>query len=241
MFNVNGIADFKNVSEEDKEYIEEKLSLVNKRYGNDVAIGLAYESIASIGLARHIFDFAIILKTGSSDYINDVAAKAIALSREGVYYRRQAIQAFERFFEIETENFVEDKTVNVENSIAVTLFSDWFLHSELSMLYEREYEFDKAIDQLRLCIKYSEGRNPADFTRIGDILIKSDMQEAEKYYNKLFESKYYKMHEYAFDCAYGRLKEKIASGYIYRPRKNKKAPILSDAQLIATSAAKCLM
>lgn len=240
MFNANGIADFKNISDDDKEEVAKLLSLADARYADDAAIGLAFESMPTIGLARHIIDFAIILKCEKSDYINDVVALAIALSREGAYHRKQAIQAFERYFEKEPEE-ADAKECDDGNGVTITLFSDWYLHSELSRLYEQEYDFNKAIEQLKLCIKYSRGNNPADFTRIGDILIKSDIREAERYYDELVKSEYYELHKYAIDYVQNELKEKIASGYVYRPRKNRKAPTLSEAQTLAISAAKCLI
>lgn len=210
------------IGEEEISYIEETLQRVNKDYEEtDSAIGLAYETVPAIGIAGHILNQLIYIKFKDSDRPRDIIAVAVALAREGAYYRKTAIEYFERYFDNECE----------------TMFDDWTLHSTLAILYENEYEFDKAISQLKLCIVSSNGENPADFTRIGDILIKIDVNKAKEYYDSLIKSAHYEKHKYTLDFAYENLKEKIAKGYVYKPRKSKKPLELSEQQRLVAEAA----
>lgn len=207
---------------EEISYIEETLQCVNENYEEaDSAIGLAYETVLATGIAGHILNQLIYIKFKDSDSPRDIIAVAVALAREGAYYRKSAIEYFERYFDNECE----------------IMFDDWTLHSTLAILYENEYEFDKAISQLKLCIKYSNSENPADFTRIGDILIKVDVNKAKEYYDNLIKSTHYEKHKYTFDFACESLKEKIAKGYVYKPRKSKKTLELSEQQQLVAEIA----
>ena len=251
MFNYNGVYKFNSaidelIDEDTRDFIVRKLKYVDSNYSEeDACIGLMYETMPTAGISGRLLNFMVIVKCLRSENPKDMLAVAIAMSREGAYYRPQAIEYFEKYFKSNCKlPFMPGNCYRGENDDEYqsrSLFSDWFLHSELSRLYEQEYKFDKAVEQLEECIKYAKGGNPADFTRIGDILIKIGTQNAKQYYDKLFKSKYYEIHQRTFDHAYEKLEEKIASGYAYKPRKNKKPPQLSDHQLLALGAAPCLI
>lgn len=69
---------------------------------------------------------------------------------------------------------------------------------------------------------YSNENNPADFTRIGNILIKKDTSLALDYYHNLMENKkLYNKHKRAFDLAYNDALKKHQDGYKYISRKRK--------------------
>lgn len=222
------------VGDEEFEYIFDKLHFVEENYTNsNLAFGLACETDPTIGLARHILSQLIFLKYKESDNCLEILAVAIALSREGAYYRRSAIKYFEKFFSLE----IDDK----DAELISTRYSDWYLHSILADLYEKEYEFQKAVNQLEKCIQASGGQNPADYTRIGDILIKCDIQQAKEYYDELLNSECYNLHKYTFDYAYSELCKKINAGYVYKKRSSKNRNTLSDEQILYAKVAEYLI
>lgn len=221
------------IGEEGITYIEEKLRLVNENYAEaDSAIGLAFETESTISVSRHILSQLIFIKFKDSDCPRDILSVALALSREGAYYRRSAIFYFEKYFANPSDLKLERSHYQ-----PIEAFKEWQLHSTLATLYENEYEFEKAIAQLELCIKCSHGENSPDFTRIGDILVKIDINKAEEYYCRLMKSPYYDKHKYDFDYSYELLKEKLDKGYVYKPRRSKKAIEISEQQLLAQKAA----
>lgn len=131
---------------------------------------------------------------------------AFAYSWKGASQRLNAIQYFEKFLET---NFQIKANFNIE----------WTLFSTLANLYEKEYMFEKAIVCLKKLIKIDNASNPADFTRIGDILVKIDINKAEEYYLKIMNNDKLKQHKRAFAYAFEDVIQKKAKNYVYKPRK----------------------
>ena len=129
----------------------------------------------------------------------------------GAKYRLKAIEYYEKFL----GNPLFPKIVGHNP------FSMWSIHSSLATLYEKEYNFEVAISYLKQCISDNNGSNPADFTRIGDILVKIDVHKGVEFFRYLIDSPFYEQHKYTFDCALKNVLEKEQRGYVYRPRPRK--------------------
>ncbi|MBP1546332.1 MAG: hypothetical protein J6A37_07010 [Oscillospiraceae bacterium] len=176
------------------------------------AIKIMFDNIATVGEDRHVISRRVINNySDSEDPLNKLAC-ALAYINEGASYRKQAIACMEFYFSHPVE-LPKQKNNN-------PYFSMWYLHSELSKLYEKEYLFDKAIAQLELCIECCDEINCADFTRIADILVKKDsVSDALQYLEGIKNMEVYKSIKYAIDCKYNELLDKKAKGYVYNPRK----------------------
>lgn len=182
------------------------------------ALKIINDNFATIGQQRHKISQSIINDFLNSDNPLDKLACGFAYIIEGAKYRKQAIECFEFYF---------NNLVPIPKEFRC--ISDWSLHSSLSKLYEKEYMFDQAIEQLKLCQKCNYGNlcnidyiNSADYTRIADIIVKRDgVDEAIKYISDLKKEKIYLKIKYAVDYEYQKLIEKKKKGYVYRPRKKR--------------------
>lgn len=180
------------------------------------ALKTMYDSIGTIGESRHIISRSVISQCADSSNPLDILATAIAYSREGANFRKQAIIYYEKFLRL------SNNTPNTENrNINVPLFGRWSIYSDLGKLYEREYEFQKAIECYKKLIIESKGTNPADYTRIGDVYAKIDISMCIEYYRKLQSQESYLLHKHAFDMKLSEALERQRMGYVYRPRKRK--------------------
>ncbi len=178
------------------------------------ALEIMHQNIATIGEKRHTISRYVISNFSNSvDPLNQLGC-GLAYINEGAAYRKQAISCLEFYF---ANPLPLPKQPN-----GFPYFTQWYLHSELSTLYEKEYMFDKAIEQLELCQKYPDftGINSADYTRIADIIVKRDgVDEAIKYIKDLKKKSVYRKIKSDVDYTYHELLEKKAKGYVYRPRK----------------------
>lgn len=184
------------------------------------ALQQAYNNNSVIGEDRHINNRRIIDKYKSSDKPLDILAVAISYEREGASYRPQAIEYFERFLSNPAPIPIIPNAYTIDRK-PKPMFSYWMIYSRLAALYESKYEFEKAIKYLRLLPKESNYDNPADFTWIGSVLIKIDVNEAVKYYQELKTQPVYNKFKRIFDNAYADVLDKQAKGYKYKPRKRK--------------------
>lgn len=180
------------------------------------AIKIMYDNIATTGEERHRISKNIISEFKNSDYPLDKLACGLAYINEGAAYRKQAIECIEFYF---SHNNVE-MPVNHNN---FPYFSEWTLHSELSKLYEKEYIFDKAIQQLEFCIQCDRSEpNCSDYTRIADLLVKeSDVETAIRFLDSLKDLPFYVKIKYGVENKYKELLDKKKKGYVYKPRKRK--------------------
>lgn len=181
------------------------------------ALQQAYENDSVIGKERHINNQKIIDQYISSNKPLDILAVAISYEREGASYRPQAIEYFERFLSNPAPIPSVPHAIT-EDHKQKPMFSYWMIYSALATLYEREYDFENAIKYLRFLPKESNYDNPADFTRIGDILLKIDVDKAVAYYKDLKSQPIYKKFAKCFDRAYADVLDKQAKGYKYKPR-----------------------
>ena len=180
------------------------------------AISQIGESYSIIGESRHTIARNVIEKYANSKKSLDQLALALAYEREGAKYRQEAIKCFEFYFE-------NPKPVPKNPHTKKPYFTQWELHSTLSTLYEKEYQFDKAIKELEKCIEINKHDvNGADYTRIADILVKSSSVDvAIAYLEDIKKKPVYKKIKNAVDYCYSNLEKKKATGYKYKPRKKK--------------------
>ena len=181
------------------------------------AIQLAYNNNSVIGTDRHTNNRYIIDKFKSSNKPLDILAVAISYEREGASYRLQAIEYFERFLSNPVSIPIVPHAYTVYGQ-PKPMFSYWMIYSTLGSLYERENNFEQALKYYKLLPKESNYDNPADLTRIGDILLKIDVDKAVAYYKDLKTQPIYKKFAKCFDRAYADVLDKQAKGYKYKPR-----------------------
>lgn len=174
---------------------------LNKPYENS-ALTTILENYSIIGPERHQLAQNIIFKYSSSTDPLDKLAVAIAFQWKGANHRPSAIKFYEEYLSSGTNT---------------DLIDTWIIYSDLATLYEKEYEFEKALEYLEKLIIYHN--DYIAYIRIGDIYIKQDVSKAISYYEKLLKEPFYKDNKHMFDCAYAATKEKQARGYVYKPRK----------------------
>ena len=171
------------------------------------ALEQTFDKFSYFGEEKHKFNNKIIDKYKNSSNSDDILAVAIAYLGEGSQYRKESIKYFENFLKFPSRQ---------------SYFSAWYIYSSLATLYEKEYLFDKAITCLQILIKLDNGSNCADYTRIGDILVKIDVDKAIDFYEELKKEDVYNKYKQIFDTKYKEILLKKQKGYKFKPRKNKK-------------------
>ena len=169
------------------------------------------DNYSIIGSERKALSESLIDVYKTARYPWDNLSVAWAYENLGAKYRPKAIEYYERFL----ENPIFPKIVGHN------CFSLWYIHSSLSTLYEKEYNYEVAISYLKKCIDDNRGSNPSDFTRIGNILIKIDTHKGVEYFRSLINSPFYIQHKRTFDLALADALEKENRGYVYRPRRKR--------------------
>lgn len=173
------------------------------------AIDVIIENFGTIGSERKEIMLSVIQKYSHSDAPLDVLGVAYALYYSGAKYRASAIEYFEKFL------------ASPVDLCKLSCVSNWQVYSYLSILYEREHQYEKAILYLKKCIEADNGTNFADYTRIGDILVKIDIYQAEQYYKQLLNNSALIDYKPQFEYAFNEVIQKKKIGYVYRPRKKK--------------------
>lgn len=184
------------------------------------AIELAYDNTPVIGEQRHINNWNIINNYRQSENPLDILAIAISYEREGAKYRKEAISCYEKFLTNPTETPILPNRY-LEGQKPVRMFSNWQIYSSLATLYEKEYEFAKAIKYLKKLPKESGYKNSADYTRVGDVLAKVDINECVSYYENLMTTTTYKKFTSTIDYKYNEALKRQSEGYIFKARKKK--------------------
>lgn len=184
-----------------------------KTYDN--ALHMISDNFGIIGPERHEIARIIIENYQYSQEPFDILGVAYAYLWQGAKFRKVTINFFEEYL-----------SFHIENKITYPCISEWSIYSNLATLYEKEYEYEKAIECLKQCIKIDQNSNAADYTRIGDILIKIDINKAEDYYLELLNNNRLKDYKRQFAYALDDVLEKKKQGYVYKPRgKIKKIPV----------------
>lgn len=183
---------------------------------NTIGLRRAADNSAVIGEARHKNNRAIIAEYENSNNPLDILAVAFSYEREGAEFRKQAISYFEKFLANPAPIPLHSHLFS--NGKPAPYFSYWCIYSTLAVLYEKEYDFENALKYLRFLPKESNYNNPADYTRVGDVLVKVDVHQAVEYYESLKKDTIYKTHKRVLDIAYQDVLEKQKCGYKYRPK-----------------------
>lgn len=170
------------------------------------ALEQTFDKFSYFGEEKHKFNNKIINKYKNSSNSDDKLAVAIAYLGEGSEYRKESIKYFEDFLAFPSNQ---------------SYFSTWYIYSSLATLYEKEYLFNEAISCLQTLIKLDNGSNCADYTRIGDILLKIDVNKAIEFYEDLKKEAVYNKYKQTFDTAYKEVLLKKQKGYKFKPRNKK--------------------
>ncbi len=173
---------------------------------NADALQEVFDKCSYYGEEKHIFNNQIINDYKNSTNPNDNLAVAISYLGEGAINRKDAIIYFEKYLNNPTDQ---------------TYFSDCYIYSSLANLYECEYMLDKSIAYLQKAIVADTQYSYFYFVRIGNVLLKKDVNLAVEYYEKLKKESIYKQYKEKFDSEYKKMIEKKEKGYVYKP-KNKK-------------------
>lgn len=179
-----------------------------KTYEN--ALQIIADNYAIIGKERHELAAMVIDKYKSSTEPFDILGVAYAYLWQGAKFRQDAISYFEKYL-----SEYSDIDLNCH------CIKRWSVYSDLATLYEKEYKYQKAIFCLQKCIAIDDHSNAADYTRIGDILVKEDMSKAEEFYVKLLNDTKLNKYQRQFAYALNEVIEKKNRGYVYRPRNKK--------------------
>lgn len=219
-----------NLDEQENQFINLFMKNSLEQYqDHNRAISMSSSTEALIGNARRILNDIIVEIYKNSEAPLDILAVALTYARTYASNRPLAIQYFERWLERpEKPPKIKCYAHNYFGSHASRdSYSFWAIYATFATIYEKEYEFEKAIQCLYNCIDFNNKSNPADYTRIGDILIKIDINKAEDYYIKLLNDNTLKKFERSFAIALENVIEKKNRGYIYRPRRKKTMQKLS--------------
>lgn len=173
------------------------------------------------GNRKHEVNRKVIRNYSESLYPLDQLAVAFAYTGEGTKYRLEAIHFFEEYFKHPVPVPVHKN--QYINGKPRPYFSQWRICTTLGNLYESEQIYDKAIHYFELAIAANGGENSSDYTAIGSIYEKQDINMAVQYYESLkLNRKVWKQHQQVFSTAYKNVLCRQKEGYTYRPRKRKK-------------------
>ena len=220
-----GYYDFTMLTNDERNYILEKLNEAENKYSGDYsAIGLCFVSISTVYKPGYIMPQIVILKYGNSEKPLDLLAVAIAYSKKGARYRKKAIEYFEKYY----ENPIPAALPNSE----YPLFDERYLALNLSDLYEKEYEFEKAVSVLNGYLQNVNSKDMVFIEKIGQILVKIDINKAVSYLESMI-AEYPEQH--SIKSTYNSALEKQQKGYVYKPRKSKpkEEDIIIDEQIDA--------
>lgn len=171
------------------------------------ALHMISDNYAIIGKERHELAALIIDECKFSTEPFDILGVAYAYLWQGAKFRKEAISYFEKYLSEYSDIKISYNCIN-----------KWSIYSDLATLYEKEYKYKEAIFCLQKCITVDDHSNVADYTRIGDILVKENINKAEDFYVKLLNDpklgKYKRQFAYALD----EVVEKKKRGYVYNPR-----------------------
>lgn len=170
------------------------------------ALTQVFNAYSFYGEEKHIFNNKIIEEYSNSNNSNDILAVAISYLGEGYKYRMQSINCFEKYLKYPSNQ---------------NYFSNWFIYSSLATLYEQEYMFKEALTCLQILAKLDNNSNCADYTRMGNVLAKIDINKAVQFYEDLKKEDFYNKYKTTFDKAYKEMLLKKEKGYKFKPRKNK--------------------
>lgn len=207
----DGSYDFTILTNDEINCITEKLQEAEEKFPKEhQAIGLMFLSSIVVYKAGYILPQIVISKYSNSENVLDQLAVALAYSRKGAEFRSRALEHFEKFNLNAIHNMPQSNGYPLYTNNTITLiFAD---------LYEKEYQFDKALDMLNKIVTEDDLRTRE---KIGNLLVKIDINRAVDYFKKLTD---YCPDEFSIADAYKKALEKQQKGYVFKPRKSKPKP-----------------
>ncbi len=169
--------------------------------------------IAYLYRNKYLIEQIIIEKYSNSDSLYDNLAVGLAYKEKGAAYREQAIHYIEAFI-----NKANDTDWNNIKKVNNEEFKKAKILYILSELFEKEHFWDKAYEYAVKAKKASRSKN-INYDRVGDVLVKIDINKAVEYYEKEAnkESPFKEMYQNKLEKAI----EKQKKNYKYKPRKVK--------------------
>lgn len=208
--NADGGYEFSCISPDENETIISALRTADQAPANQRGIVLAFITEAIVYKPRYVISQIIIEYGKYSEYPLDRLAKAIAFSRKGAAFRKDAISDFEEYF-----NRPDIDNMPVRNGRKI--YSDAHIFVTLAELYEKEYQFEKALDTWKKAAAAGWDSGIC-VSNIAGILSKIDISKAVAYLEE----------EIAKDSAPAYLnktledyKAKAAKGYVFKARARK--------------------
>lgn len=222
----DGKYDFTMLTDDEKKYIDLKLSYVNANYSTRFrAIALADLTKSSVYKPSYIFNEYIIKKYSSSTNPLDELAVAIAYERKGAKYRKQAIEYYKRY-EQHPEN---TKDPNSDNYLCNYID----IHSSLATLYEKEHLLEDALKEAQIVMSNSP-QIYKNVEKIGNILTKMNINRAVEFYQDCLSSESIDENFKSYiESLYKKSIELQQKNYVYKPRKIKpnQNDIIIDSQI----------
>lgn len=161
----NGLYDLKNFSTHEEETIKHIYNLIKLKYPEEYqSLGLANESYAIKYKPRYIlFEIIIVLYSKSDSYI-DMFAVALAYESKGAFFRKQAIEYFEKS--------IKHIKPNIMNEFVS--YMPLHVYTMFSKLYEQEHDYANAIYYIKEAKKYADKSNKYFDRKINDLQDKAN-------------------------------------------------------------------
>lgn len=159
----DGRYDFTRFSAYEESVIKQVLINSRKKYPPIYqAIGLANESEVIVYKPRYVLFEIITIKYQDSVNPLDMATVSFAYQSKGAHYRKEAL----RYYEAAKDN-LNLSELNEFSCISVLSFM-----SKIADVYEREHEYQKAIECFQIIVRTNEGNTEYFRQRIEDLRIK---------------------------------------------------------------------
>ncbi len=210
----NGDYDFTVLTEDERNYVQVTIDYANSLYDEKhVAIGIMHISKLAVLKPSYIINYYVMLKYADSDNPLDIVAVAVAYSKMGAQYRSQAIMYLKKYFENSCDLSIPDSDGY--------FFDEPFLHKQLALLYEKEYQLQEAVSEWEKAIKQYK---PTYDSVVGlcEVLSKIDINLAVERYKEYLSSSELSENDKVFlESPMRKAIEKQEKGYVYKARKSK--------------------
>ncbi len=207
--------DFTTFTRQEKRFINSVLKDTVKKYPKEYhAIGLAKESQAVIGKARHVLHDIIVLAYGDSPRKLDKYAVGLAYATKGAFHRTEAIRYIEEAI---------SQMDNADFTFVHPLHGRWGIYGLLSELYEKEYDIDKALYYSQLVPMHRDDVTVYDPLRIAALYKKKDVNLSVKYLSEVLGAPMYSRYQDVLLKELHSAQAAAEKGYVYKPRKSKQA------------------
>lgn len=212
----SGVYDFENFSQDEINTIVSVLENTRSKYPRKhQAIGLAIESQGIVYKPRYIlFEIIIIKYAASKKHLNQLAT-GLAYATKGIYFSDDSLR------------YLEASIVKLSDIEAMRLsrtYPKWWIYHTIALLCEQSYRYSDALKYAGLTIKNKGFVTPYDYTRIGDIYKKINIDRCVSYYENLLNDVSLLGDAYPIVLKKAQeMKELAAREYIFTPRPHKRS------------------